>query len=140
MRLTHETARYVEVLEAPRETVLAALIQVYQELEIPVAGTDPATGEIGNPSFEPRRIGGQLLSRFLNCGSSGVTGRPNADSYRVTMYLVSRVESTEDGRTRLSTEVDARAQARGVSGYPVQCQSRGTLETRIAEMVEERIG
>ncbi len=136
--LTHESTSSLHVLEASRDAVWSALREVYEALDVPISTSDPTSGQMGNPSFEARRLAGDRLSRFLNCGS-GITGQPYADSYRVTLSLLSRVESTDSG-TVIRTLLDAEAQARGPASYPVQCQSRGTLENLIAERVAELAG
>ena len=127
------------VIAAPGEDVWTALQVVYEELEIPLEVVNLARGYMGNPDFSPRRIGGQRLSRFLDCGY-GVTATPRADDYRVTMGVITRVGAAEGGGSSLVTELVANAEPRDVSGAAVQCTSKGRLETMIVEMVEEKLG
>jgi hypothetical protein len=107
---------------------------VYEILRIPEAGADPEKKAFGNLEFRARRIEGERLSRYIDCGM-GATAVPNADSYQVTMSVLTRLAPAEDGGTVVETTVDANGKPRNVSGNPVHCQSIGTLETRVAELV-----
>jgi len=124
---------------APIERVWAVLPQVFEDLDVPLAVHDPAAKRIGNPSFSARRIGGSRLSQFLRCGT-GVTATPNADRYQVTMSLTTRLSEPDDGGTTISTRVGATAKPRDVGGMTVNCASTGELESRISEMVTEKLG
>ena len=125
-------------LDLPPEQAWAVLPAVYEELEVPLAVYDTVDMRIGNTGFRPRRIGGQRLSRYLNCGR-GVTATANADRYEVTVSLTTRLTEADAGGTLLWTEIHASAKPRDVSGHPVRCASKGTLETRIVEAVTERL-
>ncbi len=137
--MTAEGSATREVIAAGGEEVWTALQVVYEELEIPLAVVNLANGYMGNPDFSPRRIGGQRLSRFLDCGY-GMTATPRADDYRVNMGVITRVNAAEGGGTSVVTELVANAEARDVSAAPVQCTSKGRLEATIVERVLEKIG
>lgn len=126
-------------VSASRDAVWRALPVVYERLGVPEAGGDPAQWLFGNLEFRPRRIDGERLSRFLDCGR-GITAVPRADEYDVTMSVVTRLEPGEHGGTRVETTVVGSGRPRAVSGNAVHCQSEGTLEIRIAELVAEVLG
>ena len=108
---------------------------VFYELGIPPSVRDPLQNLLGSMQFHPRQIGGNRLSQYLDCGRSvGVAS--NADSYRVTMSLVTRLSAGGGSRTLIETEILAVAEPRGVRGDAVNCTSKGTLERQIVELVQ----
>ena len=129
------TARSVDL---PPEQVWAVLPAVYEELGVQLSVYDTVNMQIGNTGFKPRRIGGERLSRYLECGR-GMTAASNADRYEVTASLTTRVTESDDGGSLIWTEIHAQAKPRDVSGHPVRCATKGTLETRIVEAVQERV-
>lgn len=135
---TTENTTASHSIAAPVRTVWAALPQVYQQLEVPLSIADTVTMQMGNGGFKPRRLGGTRLSRYLDCGR-GITATPNADAYEVTLTLLTKVVEADGGKSTLQVQVTAFAKPRDVSGNPMRCASRGTLETRIAEMVQELV-
>ncbi len=76
-----------------------------------------------------RRLGGQRLSRYLNCGQS--LSAPNADTHSVMLTVSSRVVPN-GAATRLETLVQATATPQVSGGAMVACSSTGALENRIA--------
>ncbi len=138
VRVVHDPNVRAYVVSASVDEVWLALGLVYQHLEVPVAMSDPVTHRLGNLRFRPRRIGGERLSTYLDCGR-GITAVPNADEYTVTMSLVTALKSEEERQTLLVTEIDAAAQPRAVSGPAVHCTSKATLERRIAELVAQQL-
>jgi hypothetical protein len=98
--------------------------------------TDPVTRRLGNPTVRGRRIGGERLSRYFECGQA-LLGRPLADQYDVTYSIFSSLAEAGDGRVVLVTELDGSARPASVSTNPIHCESKGTLEQRIADMVLE---
>ena len=118
--------------------VWQVLPRVFAELEIPLAVVDSGNMRLGNGGFQPRRLHGERLSQFLDCGYSvGVAAY--ADAYRVTMSLFSRVRQDENQSTLLETEIYAAAEPIAVRGDPVNCSSKGTLERRIVAMVSTQL-
>lgn len=137
-RITSDRRISSHVLTASMQQAWVALVATYQQLEIPVDYADPATQRLGNPTVQSRRIGGERLSRYLECGRASM-GRPRADQYDVTYSIFSRLVKDDDGRTVLHTELDGSARPTSVSTNPIQCVSKGTLEQRIADMVSEML-
>lgn len=122
----------------PAATVWPTLQGVYAQLEIPVTLIDPQAREFGNPAFSPRRVAGERLNSFIDCGT-GMTG-PLANQYDVDMAVVTRLEVVAPDTTRVTTVVDAFARSRTTSGNQVHCQSREVLEARIVALVAGRLG
>lgn len=109
---------------------------VYAELEIPIRLQQQASRLIGNTGFETRRvIGGQRASRYLNCGNA--SGGPNADTFRLTISVVTQVHEGGDGNARLETRLTANAASVTYAGTVVTCSTTGALERHIAERVQE---
>jgi hypothetical protein len=114
-----------------------ALPVVYAQLEVPVTMRVPAERAIGNRAFRVRRkLGGTLLSRYLECGNR--MGVSNADSYEVTVRLETRVLAAAGDSARLVTVVEGTARPTDVSGNPVSCTTTGQLEMRILDLVREQ--
>jgi hypothetical protein len=82
-------------------------------------------------------IAGVRMSKYVGCGSSE-TG-PTADSYRVTMSIISRVTPTSDG-SRIDTQLTAFAQDPGTSKGALSCTSLGALEQRIHALTAKHVG
>ena len=127
------------VVNAPVDSVWSVLPQVYANLDIEPTSVDSRGYQVGNTHFVPREIEGRRLSRYIQCGY-GVTTSNNADTYRVTMSVITRVRVDEDGQTLLQTELSASARPREVSGGAINCSSTGRLERRIAELASELLG
>jgi hypothetical protein len=123
---------------APPARVFAALAEVYRELGIPVAGSDPATMTLGNNNFTAtRRLGGTRLTQFFDCGNQ--RGIPNAESYTIRMDIRSTVLPDPDG-SAVSTTIQAAARSNdGTSSQPVACRTLTKLEERIANMAALKI-
>ena len=138
-QLRVESSMLTHQVDAPVEEVWAVLPSVYGELEISIGAFEPETRTVGNRAFRPKRIGGALMSRYVDCGS-GVTGRPKADEYQVNMFLLTKVDPLHPDTTRVQTEMFATAKSREIAGNRVQCRTKGTLERRISEMISEKVG
>ncbi len=136
-----ETAPHedVVVLVSP-DSVLTALRAAYADIGVEVKYFDPAAREIGNLEFvRTRKLAGRPLSEFVNSGWT-VTGLA-ADSYRVTMLLVSTVK-VEGGSSRVETRFQSRADdpAHGTSAGAMGCQSLGTLEQMLHAALRDKLG
>lgn len=124
-------------VHGPRDSIFAALETTFRELKIPIEARDPQTGLLRNLDAEvSRRLGGQPLSRYLDCGR-GFSGN-NADFYRITLAISAWVEPAGGAPERLLVAIAAsgRDPAGSRSAYS-PCTSRGALEKRIAERVQE---
>lgn len=136
-QLTHDDRAMETELAVSADRAYAILPLVYEQigLKINTAVSDSRT--IGVNAASTRRLGKEPLSRFLSCGTN-VTGVSLADTYAVTLTVLSRVTPSGTTGALLSTQVLATAQPMGTSGTTVTCQSTGTLEDRIAKTVALR--
>ena len=121
-------------VDAPLDSVWLALPRAYELLGIPDVGVDAERTMFGNPGYRARRIEGERLSKYVDCGM-GATAVPHADQYNVTLSVLTRLTPGQDGGTMVVTTVEATGKPRAVSGNPVYCQSKGTLEARVAELL-----
>jgi len=135
---TGEETIVSSAIDAPVESVWSVLPSVYERLDVPLSVLDTVAMQIGNRSFKPRRLAGSRLSKYIDCGR-GITATQNADAYEVTMLLLTRVKQADGGGTMLSIEIGGNAKPRAVSGNPVRCVSRGTLEAFMADLVREQV-
>jgi hypothetical protein len=120
------------IIEAPPPATLAALSSAYSDLGIEVKLWNLQTGEVGNKNFTKMyRLAGKPLSDYVGCGT--ITTGQAADSYRVTMSLVSRVTPAAGG-SRVETQLTAYAEDIGSSKGTLACLTLGTLEGRLHDL------
>lgn len=127
-------------IDVPPARALAVIKSVYDELGIPDAAVDPASGAITAPKFfKTRKLGNANLSMYFNCGDS-LNGNI-ADNYRIYITVVSAVRSDGKGGTALETAVtgDA-ANMGGASSGKIPCGTTGRLEERIQNGVRGKAG
>jgi hypothetical protein len=133
-----EPARAPDTLAVASDRVWAALIQVYGELGIPLTVADTQSRVIGALRVAQRKsIGGQQLSRLLECGMSSYG--PNADRYAVQLTALSSVESVGGKLTTVETRVGGSASPNGINST-VACASSGVLEEKVSSMVRKALG
>jgi len=127
-------------IAASPEAVWEALVQVYTDVGIEIAGADPGTRSLNNPDFVvSRRLGGERLSRYLECGSGSIGGF--ADHFRIQMNILSQVVAKPDGQSTLHTTIQAVGDnPEGTSNTRVPCRSTHQLEIRIVSEVRELVG
>jgi hypothetical protein len=135
---THDPLGSDSIISAAPDTAFAALVSAYQDLDIEIKLLNSATREVGNRRFAKLyNLGGVRLSKYFGCGNSE-TG-PVADSYRVTMSVVSRVTPSTSG-SRVDTEVTAYAEDLGSSKGTISCMTLGGLEQRIHALTVKHLG
>lgn len=131
----------VASLEVPAEVDVAwpALLQVFEELEIRAQEVDSPTHTVRNLRWVvSRRLGGQRLSTFLDCGRSA--SGFNADTHRLQLEIASRVVSQGPGRSRVETQIQGIGMnMEGTSNSRVVCTSTHQLEFAIAQRVRELV-
>lgn len=128
----------VRTIDVAAETVWSVVGGVYTQLDIPVGQSDPHAMQIGNPGYSARRIEGDRMNAFVDCGSN--LGGPMANQYAITLSVVTKLTSKGPESTEILTMVDAYGRPRAVSGNPIHCQSRGVLEQRVAQRIAEALG
>jgi hypothetical protein len=110
--------------------VWAVLPQVYAELGMHGAAIEERRHIFAQPRTTVRRtLARAPLSTYLDCGSRA--GIPNADSYNVTLTVVTQLQPDGEEGTQLRTSIEASARAAGSSDPHVRCGSTNALEQRI---------
>jgi hypothetical protein len=138
LRSRDETVQNTVHVAAKQDAIFAALADIYPALGVNIALQDPATGEFGNRNFSKMyRLGGVQLSNYLGCGITS-TG-PGADSFLVTMSLVSHVTPDATGST-VVTRLDATAQDQGSSSARQACLTTGQLEQKVSDLLVKQVG
>lgn len=136
-QLTHDDYATYTDLAVTADRAFAVLAIVYEQLGLKVNTAVTEARTLGVNAARVRRVGNDPMSRFLSCGSD-VTGTPIANSYAVTLTVMSRVTPSGTSGSVLSTQVIGTAQPMAVSGTVVNCQSTGLLEDRIAKTAQLR--
>jgi hypothetical protein len=125
-------------IAAPADDVWGALPAAYEALGMRVATIDSKTRRIGNESMRARRrIGDIPMVRLLSCG--GAIGAPNAETFDITLYVISQLSPASAGSTTLATVVQATGKSPNFGGNEVSCTSTGSLERRIEELVRAKV-
>ena len=127
-------------IDAPPSRVLAVIKSVYDEIGIPEATVDGASGRISAPTFNKmRKFGNENLSMFFNCGDS-LNGNI-ANTYRIYITVVTAVRPNGKGGTELETAVTgSAADMGGSSSGRVQCGTTGRIEELIQNRVRDKTG
>jgi hypothetical protein len=120
------------LVAAPPATTLAVLTQTYNDLHIPIATLSTESSQVGNKQFRVpgHSLAGHRLSLLLDCGVEPTVGIQRADTYDVTMTVLSAAISSGSG-TSVTTDVEGTAKSIGVSGDPLHCTTTGRLEEEI---------
>lgn len=135
---SHENIGRDSVINASPDAAFAAVEAAYKELGIEVKFRDSATGQLGNKRFSRvRDLGGVRLSKYIGCGFAE-TG-PVADSYRVTMSLVSQVTPL-GSISRIDTQLTGYAEDSGSSNGRLSCTTLGALEDRVHTLAVKHAG
>ncbi|MEJ7813183.1 MAG: hypothetical protein WKG32_22425 [Gemmatimonadaceae bacterium] len=127
-------------LRAARDVIWREIPAVYEELGIPLTKVDAASFVVGNEGMKvTRRLKGVPLSRFLQCGGAA-PGSANADTYEITLSVLSQLRPATEGETQVVTTVDAAARPVAFNATStVACSSTGALERRLHDRLTERV-
>ena len=122
---------------APAE-VWKVLPAAYEDLGVKVEVVNSTELRMGNEAFRARRrIGNLQMVRLLSCG--GTIGAPNAETYDITLYVVSQLSAGAQGSTTLATVVQGVGRSPNFAGNDVSCASTGAIERRIEELVRAKL-
>jgi hypothetical protein len=133
LRLTHDVSGYTDTVAVASGPAWAALMRAYGTIGLAITASDPSKRLLASgPLRVHRRLGGQALSQYLDCGSS-LTG-DNADQYEITLRVASEIEPA-GAQSIVRSQVTATAVAVGSSNSPMRCSSKLNLERRIARLV-----
>lgn len=117
------------VVSAPLDSAYAALNAAYQSLGVDIKTSDPAQHMLGNRHIVAMRTFlGSHLSTFFDCGNDATIGTPRADSYQLSISVVSTLSAKDAQNTRVTTLATAMAIDLATSATPVYCPSTGKLE------------
>jgi hypothetical protein len=136
--ISAEPARTPDTVAVSSDKVWAVLIQVYADLGIPLTIADTQSHVIGALRVVQRKpIGGQRLSRLLECGQSAYG--PNAERYTVQLTALTGVQSIGEKGSTIDTRVGGFASPNGINSS-VTCASSGVLEETVTAMVRRALG
>lgn len=138
--VTVDTLGVPSILLAPAPRVFSYLPTVLTELGLNINFQEPAARRVGTCFQKVRtRLGGTLLSNFVDCGEN--RGLPNADRYEVALTVLATVESTGPATSKVYVYVlGVGLENTGASGNRVWCFSKGGLERQITRGLEQRVG
>jgi len=118
----------------PIAKVWAVMPLAFDSLGIPVNQIDPANYVIGASSVRVRRSLRKVpLSRYIDCGS--MAGGPSADTYEINLTLLTTLKATETGSVAF-TQLEALGRSESLRGDWIRCSSNGTLERKLADVIQ----
>jgi hypothetical protein len=131
-----ETVGIASTIAVPAEQVYAALVAVYRDIKVPLTDANQAQRILGNQSLKIRRsLGGVPMQNYVDCG--GQSGQPNAETFDLTLNIMSFVTAGADGGSTLTTRLSGvGSDPNHGQGNQMRCSSTGELEARIAKMVK----
>ncbi|CAN5799475.1 hypothetical protein BH23GEM8_BH23GEM8_00370 [soil metagenome] len=129
----------VVALSSSAEDVWRVLPAVFEMVGIPVTERNSTNRVIGNPGHKVRRqMAGVRLGQYVDCGR--MQGVPSADTYELTISVLTRVVPAEDRTSTLQTTVQAIGQPVNFASSSVNCWTTRSLEARIVELVKQMVG
>lgn len=137
IRVMEDVTRARDTVNAIVEEVWNLVPEAYVQLGVPIAGVNPEARLLGNNGFRAEgNFGDVRLSELVNCGRT-MTG-DIADEYDLRFEVMTQVHDAE-GRSVVTSVVQATARPRGVSGNAVRCSSTGKLEREIVKRVRTEL-
>jgi hypothetical protein len=124
-------------LSASRDRVWTALMAAHDAIGTTPSVVDAGAGSASFLHQNSRRLMGRPISAYVDCGRS--TSGARADVYNVTIRVQQVVRAQGSAATTLYTVLSAWARPMGMAGDAVQCFTVGTLEKKIAEIVQLRL-
>lgn len=140
MWIMMDTVRSSALVPGSTGEVFRKTEEAYKAMKIKTNVSDSAIGHFGNSGFlHTGSLAGRAMSIWIRCGE-GITG-PNADTWRISMAILSAVERVSKDTSRLRTVVVASARnMAGGSSAPMMCTSSGQLEEAINSKVQSLAG
>lgn len=139
IHLVNEDRAEAHVVKAPLDVVWKALPAVYGELELPVNLYVDKDHQIGSKAARVRgHIGRTRIAQYVSCGTD-LTGEDKANTYEVTLDVMSAVGPLDGNQTNVLTRVTASGRPMSTSGDNVRCTSTGAIEKRIATALALRV-
>jgi hypothetical protein len=138
VRVSTSNDAHVTSVPFPVADVWRALLAAYDSVGLPVTSVNEKTHVVANEGFKLRqRLGKTSLSRYLDCGATQIGA--NADSYDVHLAITSRVVEGAPGAASIATTLEAAAKPITFAQDYTRCTSRGTLETRLVDLVKAQL-
>lgn len=139
--LTSSAGVVSHTLAASSTRAWSPLLEVYQEMGLPITSMEPEKGLVASQSgaVRGRKVAGAALSRFLDCGRTGA-GVPASLSYPVSLSVVTVLAPLGEGSVAVRTAVTGQAQDPVHNNPAASCSSTGRLEAEIANRLRERTG
>jgi hypothetical protein len=125
-------------VKAPPARVWQLLPIVFDSLAIDIAYLDQQTRVIGNRDLKVRgKLGKVPLRRYVDCGSA--QGAPSADTYEVSLSVMTQVQPADSASTNVSTLVQAVARPVNFAGDYVRCLSLRNLEADLMKILMRQL-
>ena len=126
-----------DTIQASVDRVWDALPAIYTALSMPLTVADNKARRLGNEGMKTRRrLGDTPLMKLLDCGRSQIG--ENAESYEITLSVVTTLQVLNAQTTRVSTSVEASAKPIQFAGAEIGCRTKGELERQIALALRAR--
>jgi hypothetical protein len=134
-----ENAPEALVVGLDQDAAWAALEATFKELEVPIAFSDKAAGEMGMVRAKLyKRMGKHPISRYLRCGEG--TAGPNADMYVVYVSVLGFVRPTPNGQRMLYAMIAGQAvDLPNGRNEMMDCTSSGQFETLVIKALTKRL-
>jgi hypothetical protein len=125
----------VDTLSITLSAAWSSIARAYADAGLPPGVAQEGMRTYGVPRASVRRsLAGVPMSRLLRCGAT--MGIENADSYSVTLSIVSRLRPVLTDRVVIESQLRASALPTGVSSNPIICATTGELERRIKNLLD----
>jgi hypothetical protein len=112
---------------------------VFDSLAIDIAHLDHQARVIGNRDLKVRgKLGKVPLRRYVDCGNA--QGAPSADTYEVSLSVMTQVQPGDSASTNVSTLVQAVARPVNFAGDYVRCLSTRALEAQLMNVLGRQLG
>ncbi len=135
LMLTHEPGVATQLVSAPRDRVLLALVAVFQELQLPITGVDTVQYIVATQRTVVKQIGGKPVDSFFDCLGAYEN---YASSGRVTVDVRSQALAADSSHAEVRTTITAVAQPR-TGGAAVPCPTNGQLHRLIHARLGQRL-
>ena len=137
--LTRQTLLHAREYAVPSTHVWSALLEIEQDLGMPLESADTTTGTVVYRLQTSRpRVGEKHASLYLDCGR-GPAGAPRVDTYQLTLRLTAYVERVTSTRTVARIALVGSARDRSTTADPLPCTSLGALEERALAILTARL-
>ncbi len=135
LRIRQDDGAAEYAIGLPVDLVWKALPAVYDSLGIPLSTLDRTQMIIGAEAHKMRKsLKGVALSRYFDCGTTQIGA--NADSYEITLLLLTRVMPAAGNTSKLEVTTIANARPVERRQNPINCVSRNTLDAKLVALVK----